>query len=125
MTKFTSSTESEGNELIATTGFKPNFLQFSMCLSKFLIPMVTFSKSGVLYCSFAAPPWCLSALMVATSTNALGLRPAETHLMFKNFSAPKSAPKPASVTTYSLNDIPILVAIIVLVPCAILANGPP
>ena len=45
--------------------------------------------------------------------------------MSKNFSAPKSAPNPASVTTYSDKDNPIFVAKIVFVPCAILANGPP
>ena len=38
---------------------------------------------------------------------------------------PKSAPKPASVTTISERLIPILVPIIVFVPCAIFAKGPP
>ena len=33
-----------------------------------------------------------------TITAADGLRPALRHLMSKNFSAPRSAPKPASVT---------------------------
>lgn len=32
------------------------------------------------------------------------------HLMSRNFSAPKSAPKPPSVTTYSPTDKAILVA---------------
>ena len=36
---------------------------------------------------------------VATITAASGLKPALRHLMLKNFSAPRSAPKPASVTT--------------------------
>ncbi len=36
---------------------------------------------------------------VATITAAEGDRPALRHLMSKNFSAPRSAPKPASVTT--------------------------
>ena len=35
---------------------------------------------------------------VATTTATSGLRPAERHLMSKNFSAPRSAPNPASVT---------------------------
>ena len=48
-----------------------------------------------------------------------------SHLICKNFSAPKSAPNPASVTTKSPSESPILVAIAVFVPCAILANGPP
>jgi len=47
------------------------------------------------------------------------------HFISKNFSAPRSAPKPASVTTYSDNFKAVLVAIIELQPCAILANGPP
>ena len=44
-------------------------------------------------------PCSFSALTVATTTAAFGLRPALRHLMFKNFSAPKSAPNPASVIT--------------------------
>ena len=62
---------------------------------------------------------------MATKTTALGLKPEAAHLIFKNFSAPRSAPNPASVTTYLDNDNPILVANIVFVPCAILAKGPP
>ena len=42
-----------------------------------------------------------------------------------NFSAPRSAPKPASVTAISDNFSAILVAFTLLQPCAILANGPP
>ena len=44
----------------------------------------------------------MSALTVATSTTASGDMPEKRHLMLKNFSAPMSAPNPASVTTYSL-----------------------
>jgi formate--tetrahydrofolate ligase len=40
-----------------------------------------------------------AAVIVATITAADGFSPAERHLMLKNFSAPRSAPKPASVTT--------------------------
>ena len=40
-----------------------------------------------------------NAFVVATITAASGDRPAFLHLISKNFSAPKSAPKPASVTT--------------------------
>src|SRR5205814_8831963 len=36
-----------------------------------------------------------------TTTAASGLRPAMRHLMSKNFSAPRSAPNPASVSTTS------------------------
>jgi hypothetical protein len=45
------------------------------------------------------PPCIFSARTVATITAAAGDSPALRHLMSKNFSAPRSAPKPASVTT--------------------------
>jgi hypothetical protein len=45
------------------------------------------------------PPFIFIARTVATITAASGFRPALRHLMSKNFSAPRSAPKPASVTT--------------------------
>ena len=45
------------------------------------------------------PPWCLSAFTVATSTDALGVRPPARQTMSKNFSMPMSEPKPLSVTT--------------------------
>ncbi len=45
--------------------------------------------------------------------------------MSMNFSAPRSAPKPASVTTTSASFSPSRVAITELQPCAMLANGPP
>ena len=45
--------------------------------------------------------------------------------MSKNFSAPKSAPNPASVTVYSPNFSASFVATILLHPCAMFANGPP
>ena len=45
--------------------------------------------------------------------------------MSKNFSAPRSAPKPASVSTISPSERPSLVATIELQPCAMLPNGPP
>jgi hypothetical protein len=51
--------------------------------------------------------------------------PALRHFMFKNFSAPKSAPKPASVTVYSDSRIDSFVASTLLQPWAILAKGPP
>ena len=63
--------------------------------------------------------------MVATRTTQLGLRVAFRHLISKNFSAPRSAPKPASVITYSDSFKAVLVAIIELHPCAMFANGPP
>ena len=45
--------------------------------------------------------------------------------MLKNFSAPRSEPKPASVTKYSESFRPILVDIRLEVPWAMLAKGPP
>ena len=45
--------------------------------------------------------------------------------MSRNFSAPKSAPKPASVTTISPNLRPNFVATMELQPWAMFANGPP
>ena len=73
----------------------------------------------------ATPPLYLSARTVATSTAAAGWRPAWRHLMSKNFSAPRSAPKPASVTTMSPSRSAARVATTELQPWAMLANGPP
>ena len=56
---------------------------------------------------------------------ASGLSPAFLHLISKNFSAPRSAPKPASVTAISASFKASFVALTELHPCAILANGPP
>ena len=66
-----------------------------------------------------------NALTVATITVAAGLSPAFLHFISKNFSAPRSAPKPASVTATSASFIASLVALTELQPCAMLANGPP
>ena len=73
----------------------------------------------------ATPPWYFSAFTVATTTAALGRSPESRHLRSKNFSAPRSAPKPASVTTTSLSASAVRVASTELHPCAMLANGPP
>ena len=49
--------------------------------------------------SFSSTPPCIfKARTVATITTAPGTMPALRHLMSMNFSAPRSAPKPASVT---------------------------
>ena len=45
------------------------------------------------------PPCIFKALVVATKTTASGFKPDFLHLISKNFSAPRSAPNPASVTT--------------------------
>ena len=75
--------------------------------------------------ALATPPLYLSARTVATSTMQSGVRPALRHLMSMNFSAPRSAPKPASVMAISPSLSASLVACTLLQPCAILANGPP
>ena len=75
--------------------------------------------------SFFTPPWCFKALIVATKTTQSGFKFPYLHFISKNFSAPKSAPKPASVIVISLIFKAVLVAIIELHPWAILANGPP
>ena len=62
------------------------------------MPFESASRFSLPSSVFAAPPCILSALTVATTTTAEGLSPAILHLMSRNFSAPKSAPKPASVT---------------------------
>ena len=49
--------------------------------------------------SFFTPPLYFNALTVATITTASGRKPVLRHLISRNFSAPRSAPKPASVTT--------------------------
>ena len=47
------------------------------------------------------------------------------HLMSMNFSAPRSAPNPASVTTKSASFRAVRVAVTLLQPCAMFAKGPP
>ena len=96
-----------------------------MCFSKFTIPLLKASIFSSDNSFFATPPLYFNARTVATSTTASGVKPDFLHLISKNFSAPKSAPNPASVTTISANFNAILVARTLLHPCAILANGPP
>ncbi len=52
---------------------------------------------------------------------AAGSNPASRALMSTNFSAPKSEPNPASVTTISAKSRAVSVAKIELQPCAIFA----
>ena len=63
------------------------------------MPLSSAARFSELISFKSQPPWNLSARIVATSTTAEGLMPDLRHLMSMNFSAPKSAPKPASVTT--------------------------
>ena len=57
------------------------------------------SVEGFVALARATPPWNFKARTLATTTAISGRSPALRHLMSKNFSAPRSAPKPASVTT--------------------------
>ena len=83
----------------ATATGKPNFLTFSMCLSRLTSPFLSASTFSFFKSSLATPPCIFNALIVATITTQLGLRFDFLHLISRNFSAPKSAPNPASVTT--------------------------
>ena len=95
-----SSSVSVGKALTATTTGrpKPSFM-FSMWRPRLASPARTASGLGLFRSALATPPWLLRARTVATSTQAEGAMPAARHLMSRNFSAPRSAPKPASVTT--------------------------
>ena len=109
---------------VTTTG-TPNLCKFSMCFSRLQKPFLTASRFGVLRSVFGTPPLYFNALTVATRTTASGFKPAFLHLISKNFSAPKSAPKPASVIVMSESFIAVFVAFTLLQPWAILAKGPP
>lgn len=93
--------------------------------SKFTIPCFNASTFSSFKLSLAIPPCILIARIVATTTTADGSKPASRALISMNFSAPKSDPKPASVTTISAKSLAVSVAKIELQPCAMLANGPP
>ena len=67
----------------------------------------------------------LRARTVATSTMQLGAMPAVGHLISRNFSAPRSEPKPASVMVISASFSASRVARMELQPWAMLAKGPP
>ena len=96
-----------------------------MCRARFGAPARTADGSGSARSAWSTPPCILSARTVHTRTTASGLKPDCRHLMSRNFSAPRSAPKPASVTTTSDSCRAARVAITELQPWAMLANGPP
>ena len=72
---------------------------FSTCFNRFGIPFSNASKFSLFKSAFGTPPLYFNALTVATIITASGFKLAILHLMSKNFSAPKSAPNPPSVTT--------------------------
>ena len=97
--KSISASVSVGNLFTATTqGSLYTFLIFETWRRRLGIPFSSAFKSSVLSSVFGRPPCILSALTVATITTASGVRPAIRHLISRNFSAPRSAPNPASVT---------------------------
>ena len=61
------------------------------------MPAPTAARSSRSTSATGTPPWNFRARMVATTTATSGRRPLARHLMSMNFSAPRSAPKPASV----------------------------
>ena len=91
--------------LMATTTGRPKRCTFSMCFLRFSTPLSRASTFGLERSFSGTPPCNFRARTVATMTTASGLMPALRHLMFMNFSAPRSAPKPASVTVYSESRI--------------------
>ena len=101
---------SVGKRLNATTIVCPNLLRLSICFCKFASPLVRPSISSSFILSIGVSPCILSPCAVATTTVALGCNPLLRHTISKNFSAPRSAPNPASVIAYSPCDIAILVA---------------
>jgi len=95
-----SSSRSVANWFTATTGSKPKARTLVDVLLE--VGEAAFQCGERLRaCNFPSesPPWNRSARAVATSTTARGQMFAERHLMSKNFSAPRSNPNPASVTT--------------------------
>ena len=97
LSNWSSASVSVGKALIATTHGRSNFAIFSICFSKFPKPAFKASKFSFPKSFLATPPCIFKARTVATITTASGFKFAWRHLISKNFSAPKSAPNPASV----------------------------
>ena len=92
-----SSSLSVANLLSVTTTGTPNCCIFSICFSRFTMPDLSAAIFSFASSSFETPPLYFNARIVATRTATSGLSPDIRHLISKNFSAPRSAPKPASV----------------------------
>ncbi len=63
------------------------------------MPRSSAATSSVARSATSTPPWYFIARTVATMTAAAGRMPVDRQRMSTNFSAPRSAPNPASVTT--------------------------
>ncbi len=126
-TSATSSSESSGRRLIATTGSMPYSRTFSTCFARFSQPISISRNVSACVAGFSSPPPpCMqSARTVATTTTVCGRSPAERQTMSMNFSMPMSDAKPDSVIRYSPSFRPSRSATIELLPCAMLANGAP
>ena len=98
-TASSSASVSAVKRLIPTTAGTPKRAMLSRWRPRFSSPARTASTFSAPRSPIATPPCILRARMVATTTAASGRKPAFRHLMSKNFSAPRSAPNPASVTT--------------------------
>ena len=97
-TRSSSALVSVGNALMATThGSLYTFLMLLTCFNRFGIPFSRASRFSAFSSAFGTPPLYFRARTVATITTASGFSPAIRHLISRNFSAPRSAPKPASV----------------------------
>ena len=72
---------------------------FSTCFNKFGRPASKASKLVSFKLALSTPPLYFNALTVTTIITASGFISAILHFISKNFSAPKSAPNPPSVTT--------------------------
>ncbi len=110
-----------------TTGVKPKVLALEACWSRCSRPRARASRAWAGGSSVfpSSPPWARRARAVTTSTTALGQSPETRHLMSKNFSAPRSKPKPASVMAYSPRARAAPVATMLLQPWAMFPKGPP
>jgi len=95
--------------LMATTTGRPKRWMFSMCFLRFSTPCRALRR-WVWRVPSKARRRAVSRRDRSHDHTALGLMPDMRHLMFMNFSAPKSAPKPASVTVYSESRIESFVA---------------
>mmetsp|Transcript_2029 Transcript_2029/g.7063 ORF Transcript_2029/g.7063 Transcript_2029/m.7063 type:complete len:359 (+) Transcript_2029:534-1610(+) len=127
---------SVANWLMATTTRTPNLFMLRTCTWRLAQPASRSSRFSSRYgrgicvpALMAGAPgaWLLSARTVATTTAHCGTFPLERHLMLKNFSAPMSAPKPASVTQKPSGPASLSAswsATMDELPWAMLAKGP-
>ena len=119
-----SSSVSVGNRLIATTAGSPYKPTIRKAFLRFSAPRRTASGLPAAISFIGTPPCHLSPRMVATTTAAEGFGLPWRTLISMNFSKPRSAPKPASVITYSPQFTASLSAMIEEQPCAMFPNGP-